>query len=327
VLRSLTPLTSLRTDEPVGLHFVLARVEGRAAEVGSYALTDAEREQIDRVRIFLREPADPLRATLSVERVHLLHHEPTLTRSEFLALGRTRVLDATALHVDYLRIARRCSATRSARWLPALSRRRAIQTGANSSRSSSRARATSPRHAARALRGESSGPQPGGNLAERVAELRVVADRDPTRRPDLAASLKSLATAQSEVGLRDDALATITEAVDLYRELAQANPAAYTPDLALSLNNLANRQSQAGLRDDALATLTEAVDLRRALAQANPAVAFTPDLAMSLNNLANMQSEVGLRDDALATITEAVDLYRELAHANPAAFTPTSPAR
>ena len=45
VLRSLAPLTSLRTKQPLGLHVVLSRVEGRSAEVGSYALSKAEREK------------------------------------------------------------------------------------------------------------------------------------------------------------------------------------------------------------------------------------------------------------------------------------------
>ena len=48
-------------------------------------------------------------------------------------------------------------------------------------------------------------------------------------------SLGNLAGVQSETGNRDGALATSCDAVELYRKLAQANPAAYTPDLARSL--------------------------------------------------------------------------------------------
>ncbi|MEU1480958.1 tetratricopeptide repeat protein, partial [Streptomyces sp. NPDC005760] len=126
---------------------------------------------------------------------------------------------------------------------------------------------------------------------------------------------------QSDTGDRDAALTSITEATELYRTLAQANPAAYLPNLATSLNNLSNRQSDTGDRDAALTSITEAVDIRRTLAQANPA-AFLPDLAMSLNNLSNRQSDTGDRDAALTSITEATELYRTLAQANPAAFLP-----
>src|SRR4029077_13365504 len=54
VLRSLTPLTSLGTDQPLRLHVVLARIAGRSVEISSYDKTDEERTQIERVRTFLR---------------------------------------------------------------------------------------------------------------------------------------------------------------------------------------------------------------------------------------------------------------------------------
>jgi hypothetical protein len=61
-------------------------------------------------------------------------------------------------------------------------------------------------------------------------------------------SLNNLANALSETGDRDGALTIISEAVDVYRRLAQAQPAAFTPDLAGSLNNLANRLRETGRR-------------------------------------------------------------------------------
>jgi hypothetical protein len=39
------------------------------------------------------------------------------------------------------------------------------------------------------------------------------------------------------LGRREDALAAITEAVDIHRELAAARPDAFRPDLARSLRN------------------------------------------------------------------------------------------
>jgi len=79
------------------------------------------------------------------------------------------------------------------------------------------------------------------------------------------------------------------KALDIYRRLAKANPAAYEPDLARSLNNLSNRLSDVGDREGALEAIREAVDIRRRLAKANPA-AYEPDLAGSLNSLARCLS-------------------------------------
>ena len=42
------------------------------------------------------------------------------------------------------------------------------------------------------------------------------------------------------------------EAVDIYRKLAQSNPAAFLPDLAASLNNLGTFLSALGRREEAL---------------------------------------------------------------------------
>ena len=78
--------------------------------------------------------------------------------------------------------------------------------------------------------------------------------------PDLAMSLNNLSDQQADTGDRAGALASITEAVDIYRQLAQANPAAYLPDLATSLNNLSDQQAGTGDRAGALASITEAVE-------------------------------------------------------------------
>ena len=144
---------------------------------------------------------------------------------------------------------------------------------------------------------------------------------DPAFTPDLASSLKNLSNRRADLGRREDALAAITEAVDLYRGLAADRPDAFTPDLASSLNNLSVQLAGLGRREDALAAITEAVDLYRGLAADRPD-AFTPDLASSLNNLSVQLAGLGRREDALAAITEAVDLYRGLAADRSDAFTP-----
>ncbi|MEU3921862.1 ATP-binding protein, partial [Streptomyces sp. NPDC029004] len=153
--------------------------------------------------------------------------------------------------------------------------------------------------------------------ARRLTALRSA----PHSAADLAQLLQRLSHRQSNTGDRDAALASITEAVQIRRTLAQASPAAHLPDLAMSLNNLSNQQNNTGDRDAALTSITEAVDHYRTLAQANPA-AHLPNLAASLNNLSGSQSNNGDREGALASITEAVQIRRTLAQANPAAYLP-----
>jgi len=72
--------------------------------------------------------------------------------------------------------------------------------------------------------------------------------------------LNNLATILSEVGRSGEALEVAQEAVDLYRVLAQASPAAYTPNLAGALNNLATILSEEGQYEEALNVFTEGFD-------------------------------------------------------------------
>ncbi|GAA4253693.1 P-loop NTPase [Dactylosporangium darangshiense] len=140
--------------------------------------------------------------------------------------------------------------------------------------------------------------------------------------PEHLAGLLGLAGFRlTTAGDRDGALVLITEAVDLHRQLADANPDAFLPDLATSLHNLSNAQSDVGDRAAALTSITEAVELHRRLADANPD-ALVPGLAASLNSLSNRQGEVGDRAAALTSITEAVDLDRRLADVDPDEFLP-----
>ena len=154
-----------------------------------------------------------------------------------------------------------------------------------------------------------------------VELLREQAASCPDLRGELARNLNNFSVRLSEAGLREEALTIAGEAVELYRELATANPDAFRPVLTGSLNNLAIRHSNAGQRQEALTIAGEAVELYRELAAANPD-AFRPDLAMSLNTLANSLSDAGQRQKALKIAGETAALYRELAAANPDAFRP-----
>ena len=155
-----------------------------------------------------------------------------------------------------------------------------------------------------------------------TAHRRRLARANPAAyEPDLAASLNNLSVRLAGAGQREEGLAAIEEAVEIYRRLARANPAAYEPDLAASLNNLSNRLAEAGQREEGLAAIEEAVEIYRRLARANPA-AYEPNRAMSLNNLSIRLTEADRWEEGLAAIEEAVEVYRRLARANPAAYEP-----
>ena len=159
-------------------------------------------------------------------------------------------------------------------------------------------------------------------LAQRAADITRPTDESPEiDRATYASRRLSLSRCLAASGRRDEALQTAQEATNLYRTLAEHNPAAYTPDLAMSLNTLAKSQAANGQQREALQTAQEAVTIRRNLAEHNPA-AYTPNLAASLNNLANYLDSNGQQREALTTAQEATTLYRTLAQHNPAAHTP-----
>ncbi|HMR50535.1 MAG TPA: tetratricopeptide repeat protein [Arachnia sp.] len=159
------------------------------------------------------------------------------------------------------------------------------------------------------------------SLALAVDRAAVGATEPDPAGPTRAEALHNYAARLAEVGQRNEALEPAREAVNLYRDLAEANPAAYIPDLAMSLNTYAIRLAEVGQRNEALHPTQEAVNLYRDLAKTNQA-AYTPDLAASLNNYANILAEVGQRNEAIHPAREAVNLCRVLADANPAAYSP-----
>ena len=87
------------------------------------------------------------------------------------------------------------------------------------------------------------------DLALQVEGRRLAAARLTGAPPaELANMLLRVSARCGNAGDRAGALASVTEAVELYRALAAANPAAFRPGLAGSLNNLSNQQSDAGDR-------------------------------------------------------------------------------
>jgi hypothetical protein len=155
-----------------------------------------------------------------------------------------------------------------------------------------------------------------------VQHYRTLAEGNPDAYlPDLAVTLTNLGKSLSEVGQRQQALASAQEAIAIYRQLAKANPDAYLPDLATALTNISAFLSEMGQRQQALASAQEAITIYRQVVQANPD-AYLPDLASALGNLGASLSDLGQRQQALASAQEYTDIYRQLAKANPDAYLP-----
>ena len=119
----------------------------------------------------------------------------------------------------------------------------------------------------------------------------------------------------AELGLYEDALAAITEAVEIRRELAAARPDVFRPNLAASLNNQSTAFAELGRYEDALAAITEAVAMYREQAAAYPA--FWESLAGSLTSLGIQLSERDDFDAALSADREAATLCLALYSVDP----------
>ena len=189
---------------------------------------------------------------------------------------------------------------------------------------------------------------------EAVSLLRGLLVDDPAEHTYLLANaLVNLGAAHSAAHRYDEAHASLTEAVELYRSRADANAsrlATALSDLAATLDNLGRHEEALEQADEALrlaralpmefldilaATLRNAsaiLDhlgrLKEAIEQAERAIeiyrSLSPGslsrLAISLRNLATILDRLGRHEDARKGAAEAVQLYRALADENPARY-------
>ena len=149
-------------------------------------------------------------------------------------------------------------------------------------------------------------------LAQRAADITPPTDESPEiDRATYASRILSLSRCLAASGRRDEALKTAQEATNLYRTLAEHNPAAHTPNLATSLNNLAIYLDRSGQQREALQTAQEAVTIRRKLAEHNPA-AHTPNLTRSLNTYADILERSGNTKEAARIRQERDEVLKRM---------------
>ena len=134
-------------------------------------------------------------------------------------------------------------------------------------------------------------PALAGAALAATRRLATSAKRSPEQQAHWA---NNLSIRLSDVGERKAALVAAREAVELYRGLAEASPAAYTPDLAMSLNNLADILAADGRSEEAQAVFVEGID------RFSPAVR-----ALLLVARAHWRDDGGEAGDVVAAAREA----------------------
>ena len=145
-------------------------------------------------------------------------------------------------------------------------------------------------------------------VTQRLTDHRLAETTDPAQRGRLYAALGNCLV---DAGLREQALTACSEAVNAYRPLAAANPAAFEPDLATALDGVGVALAQLGRREESVAAATESVEVYRRLG-GHEGAAHLSDLARALGNLSSRLSEWGRREEALAAAAEAVEICRRL---------------
>jgi tetratricopeptide (TPR) repeat protein len=132
-----------------------------------------------------------------------------------------------------------------------------------------------------------------------MARALVAGGRRWTALPLLAVCLDNLSNCCATTGRAQEALAAGIEAVDLYRELADRNRAAYLADLTRGLSNLSSSFAAVGRFDEGLGAVVEAWERLRELTDTTP-FAYAAPTRVVLGNLARRLDDVGKHDLAAA---------------------------
>jgi len=139
--------------------------------------------------------------------------------------------------------------------------------------------------------------------------------------PDFAISPNDHENLDTQQKRMDEARQHFERALDMRRQLAGENAAAYLPDMANTLNNLGNLDRLQRRTDDARKHYQEALKIHLQLSQQNMEP-FPPDLAQTLDNLATLEKDTAQMEDARRHFEGALNIYREMALHDPDAYLP-----
>ena len=157
-------------------------------------------------------------------------------------------------------------------------------------------------------------------VAFQLAEVRE-SDEDNLidRLSRYAVGLDNLSTAYTSDGERPKALATVSEAVQIYRELDGVSSDEFRVDLLRGLGNLSAAHCEFDQLEEGHQAAEEAVRLARELVQRHGNVHLRR-LADTLNNDAVVLRALGQDQQARDRMVEAVGIYRRLATVLPGAI-------
>ncbi len=163
--------------------------------------------------------------------------------------------------------------------------------------------------------------QAAADFEQAAAIYRQLMVDSPTRFAlRLAAEINNLALAWAKLGRYEEAVAALTEAIQL------AGPYDDQPEVLPFLggvtSSLAGALAELGQQAEALAISERAVLFRRAVLPAGELI-IDADLARTLRLYAQLRAAAGVElDRAQPTIGESVAIYQELAAGDPAQFEP-----
>ena len=123
-------------------------------------------------------------------------------------------------------------------------------------------------------------------------------------------SLNNLAKFQSAMGQRAEALASIEQAVTIYRDLARSQPDAFLPDLATSHGAWGNILKTSGAPTEAIEKFAEGLRLITPLAQ-KLREAHLP-LAQTLANAYREACQSAAMEPDLALLQPIINLFQDL---------------
>ena len=145
-------------------------------------------------------------------------------------------------------------------------------------------------------------------------------DNPKLMRPEIAATYGSIGDISFDIGSIADALAADTQAIQMFQELAAANPSDtdYRRRLGVCQNNLGRVLKQLGRTDESRHAFAEAIRLQEeVLPAAEDPEQCRVDLALAHSNLGLLQNETGEGENAAASLARAVGLQEQLLQAAP----------
>jgi hypothetical protein len=154
---------------------------------------------------------------------------------------------------------------------------------------------------------------------EVAATARRLAAWSPRQEHHLTTVLIRLAALRAEADRRDDALASLAEAVEICRRRAVGEPARFEPNLAAALHRQSLLHAELDQHEHALSAAEQAVELYQRLLPRAPGW-VEPLYANALGQLGFCLSDCDRLEEAVPVVEHAVRIERRLAADSPGEY-------